>query len=73
MTVARLPVTRALAALLEMLQADFRVADLAWATELGDVLLERFHDRAGGGFFSTCRAECTAPAQTASAPHPEDR
>ncbi len=42
-----------LAALLEMLQADFRAADLAWAQELGDVLLERFHDREGGGFFFT--------------------
>jgi hypothetical protein len=28
-----------------VLQADFRVEDLDWATELGDVLMERFHDR----------------------------
>jgi hypothetical protein len=42
-----------LAALLEMLQADFRVEDLRWAEELGEVLLERFHDREAGGFFFT--------------------
>jgi uncharacterized protein YyaL (SSP411 family) len=42
-----------LAALLEMLQADFRVEDLDWAQELGDVLLERFHDREAGGFYFT--------------------
>jgi hypothetical protein len=42
-----------LAALLEMLQADFRAADLAWAEALGDALLDSFHDDAGGGFFFT--------------------
>jgi hypothetical protein len=42
-----------LAALLEVLQADFRAADLAWAEELGDALLESFHDTAGGGFWFT--------------------
>ncbi len=42
-----------LAALLEMLEADFRTSDLAWAGEIGDALLERFHDPAGGGFFFT--------------------
>ena len=42
-----------LAALLEMLQAEFRAADLAWAQELGDILLERFLDREAGGFFFT--------------------
>jgi uncharacterized protein len=42
-----------LAALLEMLQADFRAADLEWATEIGDLLLEDFHDREDGGFFFT--------------------
>jgi len=42
-----------LAALLEMLQAEFRAADLAWAQELGDILLERFLDRESGGFFFT--------------------
>jgi uncharacterized protein YyaL (SSP411 family) len=42
-----------LAALIEMLQADFRAADLAWAEALGDVLLEAFHDPAAGGFYFT--------------------
>ncbi len=42
-----------LAALLEMLQADFRGEDLEWAEALGDALLESFHDAAGGGFFFT--------------------
>ena len=42
-----------LAALLEVMQADFRAEDLRWARELGDALLERFHDREGGGFFFT--------------------
>jgi len=42
-----------LAALLEMLEADFRPEDLAWAGEIGEALLERFHDTAGGGFFFT--------------------
>jgi len=42
-----------LAALLEMLEADFRVDDLAWAIEIADVLLTRFHDDAEGGFFFT--------------------
>jgi uncharacterized protein len=42
-----------LAALIEMMQAEFRAADLAWAEELGDALVERFLDREGGGFFFT--------------------
>ncbi len=42
-----------LAALLEVLQADFRPADLAWAEALGDALLESFQDANGGGFFFT--------------------
>jgi hypothetical protein len=42
-----------LAALLEVLQADFRAGDLAWAEALGDALLESFRDEAGGGFFFT--------------------
>jgi uncharacterized protein len=42
-----------LAALLEMMQADFRPEDLAWATELGDRLLQEFHDPEAGGFFFT--------------------
>ena len=43
----------ALAALLELMQAAFRPQDLVWATELADALLERFEDRALGGFFFT--------------------
>jgi hypothetical protein len=42
-----------LAALLEVLQADFRPEDLEWAGELGDALIESFQDTAGGGFFFT--------------------
>ena len=42
-----------LAALLEMLQADFRTEDLDWATEIGDRLLDEFEDREEGGFFFT--------------------
>ncbi len=42
-----------LAALLEVLQADFDVRDLEWAQEIGDALLERFHDAERGGFFFT--------------------
>jgi hypothetical protein len=42
-----------LAALLEMLEADFDPRDLAWAREVAEVLLARFHDREDGGFFFT--------------------
>jgi uncharacterized protein len=42
-----------LAAILEMLQAEYRPEDLAWAAELGDILMERFHDPQAGGFFFT--------------------
>ena len=42
-----------LAALLEMLQAEFAAGDLQLATALADTLLERFEDRAAGGFFFT--------------------
>ena len=38
-------------ALLELMQAEFRPADLAWARELADVLLDKFEDKAHGGFF----------------------
>ena len=38
-------------ALLELMQADFRDADLEFARALADVLLEQFEDRAAGGFF----------------------
>lgn len=42
-----------LSAVLEMLQVDFRTADLQWAKELGNALLNHFEDRADGGFFFT--------------------
>jgi uncharacterized protein YyaL (SSP411 family) len=42
-----------LAALLEMLQADFHAQDLARAQAIGEALLERFHDPDAGGFFFT--------------------
>jgi len=42
-----------LAALLEILQAEFAAGDLQLATALADTLLERFEDRAAGGFFFT--------------------
>jgi uncharacterized protein YyaL (SSP411 family) len=38
-------------ALLELMQSEFRGEDLLWARELADILLERFEDRAAGGFF----------------------
>lgn len=40
-------------ALLELLQAEFRPADLEFARSLADVLLEQFEDRQDGGFFFT--------------------
>ncbi|HZP88414.1 MAG TPA: thioredoxin domain-containing protein, partial [Burkholderiales bacterium] len=39
-----------LAALLEQLQARFDIEDLRFAAALGEALLERFEDRASGGF-----------------------
>jgi len=42
-----------LAALLELMQAEFRRDDLAFATELADTLLARFEDQNAGGFFFT--------------------
>jgi uncharacterized protein len=42
-----------LAAILETVQADFNARDLEWAAEVGDMLVERFHDDANGGFFFT--------------------
>jgi uncharacterized protein YyaL (SSP411 family) len=38
-------------AALELMQSDFREEDLRFARELAEVLLDRFEDRAGGGFF----------------------
>ncbi len=40
-------------ALLELLQAEFRSIDLAFAVQLGDALLARFEDKQNGGFFFT--------------------
>ncbi|MDD5299657.1 MAG: thioredoxin domain-containing protein [Gallionella sp.] len=40
-------------ALLELLQAEFRAADLEFARALADVLLEQFEDQQQGGFFFT--------------------
>jgi uncharacterized protein YyaL (SSP411 family) len=40
-------------ALLELLQAEFRSVDLAFALQLGDALLARFEDKQNGGFFFT--------------------
>ena len=42
-----------LCALLELMQARFRLEDLAWSRELADALLVHFEDRAQGGFFFT--------------------
>jgi uncharacterized protein YyaL (SSP411 family) len=42
-----------LAALLETMQAQFHPEDLAWAREIGEILLNDFHDPAEGGFFFT--------------------
>jgi hypothetical protein len=42
-----------LSALLELMQASFRAADLNWAIEIADTLLARFEDVPNGGFFFT--------------------
>ena len=42
-----------LQALLELLQTEYRSADLAFAIQLGDALLARFEDKQNGGFFFT--------------------
>ncbi len=42
-----------IAALLELMQADFRVSDLRFAGVLAGALLARFEDSARGGFFFT--------------------
>ncbi len=44
-----------IAAALELMQADFATADLEFARQLAEVLLEQFEDREGGGFFFTAR------------------
>jgi uncharacterized protein YyaL (SSP411 family) len=40
-----------LEALLELMQYDFREEDLRFARALADILVERFEDRAAGGFY----------------------
>ena len=40
-------------AMLELLQGEFRTADLQFARKLADVLLEQFEDKALGGFYFT--------------------
>lgn len=42
-----------LAGLLELMQAEFRQADLDFAKALAEVLLEQFEDKRAGGFFFT--------------------
>ena len=42
-----------LAALIDLMQAEFCRADLDWAVELADALLARFEDAKDGGFFFT--------------------
>ncbi len=42
-----------LSALLELLQAEYRDADLKFAVQLADALLARFEDQQDGGFFFT--------------------
>jgi hypothetical protein len=44
-----------LAALLELMQARFRIADLRFARDLAEALLTRFEDQTAGGFFFTSR------------------
>ena len=39
--------------LIELMQADFRAEDLAFAQALANVLLEQFEDKTNGGFFFT--------------------
>jgi uncharacterized protein YyaL (SSP411 family) len=42
-----------LAALVEVMQTRFRAEDFAWALAIADVLLDKFEDKAHGGFFFT--------------------
>jgi uncharacterized protein YyaL (SSP411 family) len=44
-----------LAALIEMMQAEFAPRDLEFAEDLAEVMIEQFEDRAAGGFFFTSR------------------
>jgi uncharacterized protein YyaL (SSP411 family) len=40
-------------ALLELMQADYRSQDMAWAKEIADALLAHFEDGDAGGFYFT--------------------
>ncbi|HZI83337.1 MAG TPA: thioredoxin domain-containing protein [Casimicrobiaceae bacterium] len=42
-----------LAALVELMQTEFRRVDLDWSIAIAEALLERFEDRKNGGFFFT--------------------
>ena len=44
-----------IAALIELLQARFSPADMQFAEELAEVLLDQFEDREAGGFYFTAR------------------
>ena len=44
-----------IAALIELLQARFSLAELEFAEELAEVLLDQFEDREAGGFYFTAR------------------
>ncbi len=44
-----------IAALLELLQDEYRAEDLEFAESLAEVLLEQFEDREAGGFYFTAR------------------
>jgi len=55
-----------IAALLELLQDEFAIEDLKFATELAEVLLDQFEDGADGGFFFTGHDHAT-PAGNAVA------
>jgi uncharacterized protein YyaL (SSP411 family) len=44
-----------IAALLELLQEEFRLEDFQWAVQLAAVLLDKFEDPADGGFYFTAR------------------
>ena len=44
-------------ALLELMQARFRIEDLRFARELADALLDRFADRENGGFWFTAEGQ----------------
>jgi uncharacterized protein YyaL (SSP411 family) len=56
-----------LAAVLELIQADFRPGDLDWAHEIADVMLDRFEDAEHGGFHFTSHDHETLIARPRSA------